>query len=137
MTYQPPFARMRQIKRDASRYRQDSEPVQLSERAPSPEPANVTEALAQTPPEAVYVIEEPEPVVTEKTVELPVVTVEEPAQEPVLEPVLDETGAEPAKYHPQMKKGDLVVAAANLGITVTDEMTKAQILEALKTASAR
>ena len=133
MTYQPPFARMRQIKRDASRYRQDSEPVQLSERAPSPEPANVTEALAQTPPEAVYVIEEPEPVVTEKTVELPVVTVEEPAQEPVL----DETGAEPVKYHPQMKKGDLVVAAANLGITVTDEMTKAQILEALKTASAR
>ena len=114
MTYHPPFARMRQIKRDTVRPERDPAPV------PTPEPANVSEALAQTPPEAVYVIEEPtppepEPVVVERTIKLP-----EPEAK--------------TKFNPQMKKSELVVIAANLNIPISDEMTKAQILDALKAA---
>lgn len=117
MTYHPPFARMRQIKRDTVRPERD------------PAPANVTEALAQTPPEAVYVIEEPtppepEPVVVERAIKLP-----EPEPEPEPEPVEAK-----AKFNPQMKKSELVVIAANLNIPISDEMTKAQILDALKAA---
>lgn len=139
-TYHPPFARMRQIKRDTPpRSPRDMAPVEV------PAPANVTEALAVTP-EAVYVIEEPE--IIEKTLELPVVTVEEPivldetdiedvassTPPPVPEPppVTAPQAPEPPKYHPQMKKGELVMVAANMGVAVTDEMTKAQILDALK-----
>ncbi len=135
MAYLPPFARMRQIKRDTVRPERDPVPV------PTEPPANVSEALAQTP-EAVYVIEEPE--VAERTIKPVEVVVPEPVEpEPAPEPVVPEPVVpEPApvepepkvKAHPQMKKSELVVIAANLGLPLSDEMTKAQILDAIKAA---
>lgn len=135
MSYHPPFARMRQIKRDA--------PPPLSK--PAPPPVNVEAALAVTAPETVIVVEEPAsppPVVkmvdavlydqkgrsllqSTALPEPPALVVTPP---PVPEPVVVEV----PKFNPQMKKSELLLIAQNAGLDVTEMMTKNQILAALQ-----
>jgi hypothetical protein len=116
-TYKPPFARMRQIKRDA--------PVRGGT------PVNVEDAIDRLPavPMPVFVVEEPE----QPPAEEPAVTVTQPEPEPV-EAVASQPVAAPLgiKFNPQAKKADLLAIATAAGLAVDDTMTKAQIIAALQ-----
>ena len=110
MSYKPPFARMRQIRRDAP------PPIDWNQ------PANVEAALAQVPPpvepepEAVFVIEEPAPVVPAPVDEDPEVKDEKVKPD----------------WSPQMKKAGLLSVALGMGLDVSESMTKGQIVAALQ-----
>ena len=109
MTYKPPFARMRQIRRDA--------PPPMSRSVP-----NVEAALARRI-ETVFVVEEPE---------IPIEEVAAPVEVEPDEP--EEPKKDPPKFYLQMKKYDLLSAALGMGLAVDDGFTKTQILNALKVA---
>jgi hypothetical protein len=98
---------MRHIKRDAANLRQTEEAKALPRSVPVPQ--NVVEALAANGPEEVFVVEEPETMVPEVP--------------------------EAPKFNAQMKKSELIQLALSMGVSITEEMTKAQILDALKAAS--
>ena len=116
MTYKPPFARMRQIRRDA--------PPPMSRSVP-----NVEAALARRI-ETVFVVEEPEIPIEE--VAAPIAEVAAPVEVEPDEP--EEPKKDPPKFYLQMKKYDLLSAALGMGLAVDDGFTKTQILNALKVA---
>lgn len=142
MSYKPPFARMRAIKRDAP------PPIPRNQ-----EPASVEVALANAP-EPVFVVEAPEPVEPEPgvsapepiEVEEPEVSVEPEPVEPEPIEVEDHEKAEhedhekaedhkKLKFNPQMKKAELLALAEEAGLVVDDTMTKNQILSLLQEAA--
>ena len=123
MTYKPPFARMRQIRRDA--------PPPMSRSVP-----NVEAALARRI-ETVFVVEEPEIPIEEvaapiEEVAAPIEEVAAPVEVEPDEP--EEPKKDPPKFYLQMKKYDLLSAALGMGLAVDDGFTKTQILNALKVA---
>lgn len=133
--YKPPFARMRQIKQNAG------PPM-------SKDPVSVLDAITQMtePPhpleETVFVVEEPEALIEDPLTPVEVLPVpmdappvEEP--EPVakvmdLPPPLPATPKKPDLT--KMNKTELAIIAANKGIPISDEMTKAQIVAAIRSA---
>lgn len=132
--YLPPSSRMRQIRRDAP------PPLPQGPQFVQGAQDRALKAESAKAPEAVFVIEEP--VVDEPVMEMPFPEVAMPffdvdtLPEPEVVPPPEPKAARPAEpFHAQMKKSDLVVIAANMGVPLSDEMTKAQILMALKAAS--
>lgn len=145
MSYMPPFARMRQIRRDAVRPEKDT-----------PAPVNVEAALALVPEvaplvETVLVLEvapqadlevavatpeeeiptdEPTPEVEDK----PAIPAEAPAkEEAAAEVVPAEVAAAPKKlvFNNQMNKKDLTAIARAAGWEVPEDLTRAAILAGL------
>ena len=116
MSYLPPFARMRQIRKAAA------------PRTPSvtdmggTNPQNVEEALAAVDPE-------PEPVFVVEISD-PVDDSEPPMADPVA-PVV----ADPIKIDASMKKAELLALAEALGVEADDTMTKSQIIAVLRAAT--
>ena len=131
MTYRPPFARMRQIRRNAPPPLDKSTPI------------NVEAAIAQAP-ESVLVVEEapdekpptpapaPPPMMgaVVKPSEAPVE--EAPVEEaPVEEAPVEEEASDPdIIWSLNMRKAELIAIAKKMGVDTTD-MTKKQIVAAL------
>ena len=93
--------------------------------APVSEEVEVMEAMAE--------IIEAAPVVVEPVIVEPEVVVVEPVVE--VEPeVIAATPAKAATWNVAMKKADLLAIALGLGLAVTDDNTKADIVEALRSA---
>ena len=122
MSYLPPFARMRQIRKAAA------------PRTPSvtdmggTNPQNVEEALAAVEPEPVFVVEIPDPIDD----------IEPPMADPVDDiepPMADPVAADPIKIDASMKKAELLALAEALGVEADDTMTKSQIIAVLRAAT--